>query len=117
MNQEEHINKARELLERAYQESSEGGDDLLAAEMMWGSFCHCLITVALNSGIPHDSHGAFRYVVQQMDATGAGNTWRPRFGVAERLHRHFYHGDIPFRLVQAYMRQTSEATRELLSIL
>ena len=41
MNQEEHINKARELLERAHQEPTGGGDELLAAEMMWGAFCHC----------------------------------------------------------------------------
>ena len=117
MNQEEHMAKARGLLERANQERTIGGDDLLSAEMMWGAFCHCLITVALNNGMPHDSHGSFRHVAQQMDATGGGNTWRPRFGVAERLHRHFYHGDIPARLVRDYMSQTSEATRELLSIL
>jgi len=85
--------------------------------MMWGAFCHCLITVALNSGLLHDSHGAFRYIAQQMDSTGGGNTWRPRFGVAERLHRHLYHGDIPARLVRAYMWRTSEANWKLLSIL
>ena len=117
MNQEEHINRARELLERAHQEPTGGGDELLAAEMMWGAFCHCLITVALNNGVPHDSHGAFRYVAQQLDATGGGNTWKPRFGEAERLHRHFYHGDIPTKLVRAHMRRTSEATQELLSML
>ena len=117
MNQQEHISKARELLERALQESTGGGDELLAAEMMWGAFCHCVITVALNNGLPYDSHGAFRYVAQQMEATGGGNTWRPRFVEAERLHRHFYHGDAPARLVQAYMRRTSDATQELLSIL
>ena len=117
MNQQEHISKARELLERAHQETAGGGDEFLAAEMMWGAFCHCLITVALNDGLPHDSHGAFRYIAQQMDATGGGNTWRARFGEAELLHRHFYHGDVPARLVQAYMRRTSEATRELMRIL
>ena len=117
MNQEEHISKAWEHLERAHHESTRGGDDLLAAEMMWGAFCHCLITVALNNGLPHDSHGAFRRVAQHIDATGGGNSWRPRFGEAERLHRHFYHGDIPARMVRAYMRRASEATRELLSIL
>lgn len=117
MNQQEHINKARELLERAHQESTGGGDDLLAAEMMWGAFCHCLITVALNNGLPHDSHGAFRHVAQQLDATGRRNTWRTRFGAAERLHRHFYHGDVPAKLLQAYMQRASNATQELLNTL
>ena len=77
MNQEEHMAKAKGLLERANQERTIGGDDLLSAEMMWGAFCHCLITVALNNGMPHDSHGSFRHVAQQMDATGGVNTWRP----------------------------------------
>ena len=105
MNQEEHINKARELLVRANQESTGGGDDLLAAEMMWGALCHCLITVALNNGLPHDSHEAFRYVAQQMDAPGRRNTWKTRFAEAERLHGHFYQGDVPAWLVRAYMQK------------
>lgn len=74
MNQQEHINKARELLEQAHRESTGGGDEILAAEMMRGSFRLCLITVALNNGLPHDSHGAFRHVARQMDATRGGNT-------------------------------------------
>ena len=37
--------------------------------------------------------------------------------MAERLHRHFYHGDVPAKQARAYMRRTSAATRELLSIL
>lgn len=37
MNQEEHISKAWELLERANQESAGGGDEPLAAEMMRGA--------------------------------------------------------------------------------
>ena len=92
---------------RAHQELTGGGDDLLAAEMMWRGFCNCLITVGLNNGLPHDSHGALRYVAQQMDATRGGDTRRPRFDAAERLHRHFYHGDIPARLMRAQIRTFS----------
>ena len=60
MNQEEHLSMARELMRRADQESAaDGGNEMIAAEFLWGTFAHCLITVAQNEGLPHDSHGAF----------------------------------------------------------
>ena len=64
MNQEEHLTTARELARRADQESSDGGNELIAAGLFWGAFAHCLITVALNEGLPHDSHGVFRTILQ-----------------------------------------------------
>ena len=60
MNQEEHLSMARELMRRADQESAaDGGNEMIATEFLWGAFAHCLITVAQNEGLPHDSHGAF----------------------------------------------------------
>ena len=47
MNQEEHLSMARELMRRADQESAaDGGNEMIAAEFLWGAFAHCLITVA-----------------------------------------------------------------------
>ena len=59
MNQEEHLSTAQDLMTRASQESQDGGNDLIAAELLWGAFAHCLIVVAQNESLPHDSHGAF----------------------------------------------------------
>ena len=37
MNQEEHLNMARELMRRADQESAaDGGNEMIAAEFLWG---------------------------------------------------------------------------------
>ena len=60
MNQEQHLSMARELMRRADQESGDGGNEMIAAEFLWGALAHCLITVAQNEGLPHDSHGTSR---------------------------------------------------------
>ena len=69
-----------------------------------GAFAHCLITVALNQGLSHDSHGAFGRISQRLDAVHGGNEWRSRFGSAERLHFHFYHGNLPTEEVRSHRR-------------
>ena len=38
MNQEEHTTMARELMTRADQESQDGGNEMIAAELLWGAF-------------------------------------------------------------------------------
>ena len=117
MNQEEHTGMARELMTRAGQESQDGGNEMIAAELFWGAFAHSLITVAQNEGLPHDSHGAFKRVAQHLDTSQGGNRWSTRFGSAERLHFHFYHGTLPPGEMRAYRNRTTEGTLELLSTL
>ena len=58
MNQEEHLSTARDLMTRASQESQDGGNDVIAAEFLWGAFAHCLIVVAQNEGLPQNLYGA-----------------------------------------------------------
>ena len=115
MNQEEHVSMARELIGRADEESRNGGNEMIAAEFLWGAFAHCLITVALNQGLPHDSHGAFGRIAQRMDAAHGGNEWRSRFGSAERLHFHFYHGTLPADDLRGHRHATRRGTLELLA--
>ena len=117
MNQEEHVSMARELARRADEEMRDGGNEMVAAELLWGAFAHCLITAALKAGLPHDSHGAFRKIARHLDAAQAGNGWRSRFGSAERLHFHFYHGNLPDDELRTHKRHTAEAARELLRAL
>ena len=60
MNQDEHVSMARELMRRADREWHHGGDEMIAAELLWGALAHCLVTVSLNEDVAHDSHRAFR---------------------------------------------------------
>ena len=83
MNRQEHMQEAQDLLKRADEESTDGGNDRIAAEFMWGAFAHCLITVAQNNGLPHDSHGTFRIIAQHMDAAqGSNDSVQPRDYIA-----------------------------------
>ena len=117
MNRHEHTQEAQDLLKRADEESTDGGNDRIAAEFLWGALAHCLITVAQNNGLPHDSHGAFERTARHMDAAQGSNDWRSRFGSAERLHRHFYHGDLPAQELRTHRRHTREGAQELLRTL
>ena len=38
MNQEEHLSMARELMERVDEEIADGGNEMIAAEFLWGAF-------------------------------------------------------------------------------
>ena len=117
MDQEEHVGMARELIRRAGEESRDGGGELVAAELLWGAFAHCLIAIALNEGLPHDSHGAFQSIARRMDAARGGNQWRSRFGAAEQLHFHFYHGDLTVRELATHQREAAKGVQELLGML
>ena len=117
MNQEEHVNMARDLMRRADEESGDGGNEMIAAEFLWGAFAHCLITLALIGRLPHDSHGAFQRITQHLDTTQGGNRWTSTFGSAEQLHFHFYHGELTARQLRTHSRHTSEGTQELLRTL
>ena len=117
MNQEEHVSTARELIRRASQERQNGGNEMIAAELLWGAFAHCLLTVALNENLPHTSHAAFRRIVQHLDSVHGGNTWTSSFGAAEQLHYHFYHGDLTSGQLNSHTRQADASTLNLLEIL
>ena len=104
-------------MRRADEDSTDGGNERVAAEFLWGAFAHCLITVDLNEGLPHDSHGALRTIARHMDAAQNSNGCRSHFSSVETLHHHFYHGDLPARELRTHTRHTLEGTLELLRTL
>ena len=97
---------ARELMRRADQESAaDGGNEMIAAEFLWGAFAHCLITVAQNEGLPHDSHGAFSRIAQHLDAAQGGNE---RNGIP-MPHRHQREITMPADLTVRRLSRSSTA--------
>ena len=117
MNQEEHVSTARELMRRAGAEWQHGGNDMIAAELLWGAFAHCLITVALNENLSHDSHGTFRRIAQQLDKAHGDNTWTSSFGAAEQLHFYFYHGDLAAGELNTHRQLAEAGAANLLGLL
>ena len=117
MNQAEHRQEARELLRKVHEEATDGGNERIAAELLWGAIAHCLIAVAQDDGLPHNSHRAFERTAQHMGAVQVRNDLRSRFGSAERLHRHFYHGDLQPQEFRTHRRLTRDGVQELLETL
>ncbi len=102
---------------RAEQELRSGGNGLVAAELLWGAFAHCLIARALSEGLPHNSHEDFRRIAQQLAASQNLDRWLSDFGAAEGLHIHFYHGNLTLVQLSTHARNTRRGTEELLRIL
>ena len=58
LNQEEQIRTARELVAWAETELLTAAISSLLPNSCWRALAHCLITIAMNEGVPHDSGGA-----------------------------------------------------------
>ena len=86
--QAEHISLSRDFLNRA-ETALSTGDAVVGAELLWGATAHALIAVALQQGLPYDSHGAFKNVAsRQLDDPGLPE-WLSEFNIAEQFHKHF----------------------------
>ena len=108
---------AQELMARAERELRSGGKGLVAAEFLWGAFAHCLITVAQNEGLPHNSHDDLRQVAERLTFLQGLERWRSDFGAAEKLHVHFYHGNLDTAEKHTHTRATIRAVQQLLQML
>ena len=108
---------AQEFAIRADRELQNGGNQLVAAELLWGAFAHCLIAMALNEGMAHNSHEDFRRVAYRLAEAQESERWLSDFGAAESLHIHFYHGNLTAQQLNTHARNTWRAADELLLIL
>ena len=98
-------------------ERQKGGNELVAAEFLWGAFAHCLITFAQNEGLPHDSHRSFRHIARELAAKQNLERWLSDFKAAEQLHVHFYHGDLGADVRRTHTIVTTRAVQQLLQML
>ena len=108
---------ARYLVSRVEMEQLPSGNEMVAAEFLWGAFAHCLIAVAQNEGLPHDSHGAFGNIAKELAAKQHLPRWQSDFGAAENLHTHFYHGNLNTEHLRTHRDATARAVQHLLGML
>ena len=117
MNREEHVGMAREFTRRADEESRNGGNELIAAEFLWGT----LAPLSHRGGPePRTAPRQPRRVPENSTAPGRrqrGNQWRSSFGAAEQLHSHFYHGDLTDDELQTHRQAAAEGIQELMGML
>ena len=90
MIQEEHIQTAREFMERSDRYFSES-DVLQGSEKMWGAAAHALMAVAQQRGWKYGNHYALRQVALRLADELDDERISLGLGVAEKFHANFYH--------------------------
>ena len=114
--QAEHIRLARDFPDRA-ETALSTGDTVAGAELLWGAAAHALIAVALQQGLPYDSHGAFKNVARRQLDDPDLPEWLSEFNVAEQFHKHFYHGRLSVKQLAADPPQVRRFINRLLALI
>lgn len=67
---------------------------MVASELLWGAVAQAIIAAAAQRGWPSNSHGAFRSAVKLLATQYDDPRLVTYFDSAEKLHEHFYHGNL-----------------------
>ena len=86
----EHIQTAREFLEKSDRYFAEG-DELQGSEKMWGAAAHSVMAVAQQRGWSFGDHRSLRTAVRRLAEEQDDPLIEASFGVAEKFHANFYH--------------------------
>ena len=86
----EHVQTAREFLEKAEAEF-EAGDHLQGSEKLWGAATHSIMANAQLRGWNFGSHRAMGQAVDRLSEESGDDFLLAGFGVAEKCHANYYH--------------------------
>ena len=87
----DHLQTAREFLERSRSEF-DGGDEMQGSEKLWGSASHVVMGLALQRGWPINKHSDLKRAVNDLSQETGDQALKFRFSVAEKFHANYYHG-------------------------
>ena len=91
---DERLHIIGEFIRRSDEEFDDGGNNLIAAELLWGAVAHGLIAIAEINGWRCEGHRGYRAVSVQLDEYSPPGPWRSDTAAAEQLHVHFYQGHL-----------------------
>lgn len=83
-----------DFLQRSDHEFNHGGNNMIAAELLWGSVAQVLIAVAEINQWPCKGHRDYGEVAKRIAEQQLGTAWRFDVAAADQLHRHFYNGNL-----------------------
>lgn len=86
----EHVQTAREFLEKAEAEF-EAGDILQGSEKLWGAATHAIMANAQLRGWNFGSHRSMAQAVDRLAVEVGDEFLESGFGVAEKCHANYYH--------------------------
>ena len=95
MTPQERLDTSSELSARSDQEFEQGGNRLIAAELLWGAVAHNLIAVAdFHHNWQIRGHSYYAFAAGQLALEEPNTSWQSDTAQADRLHQHFYNGDL-----------------------
>ena len=95
MTPQEHLDTSSELAARSDQEFNQGGNRLIAAELLWGAVAHNLIAAAdFHPDWQIRGHSYYAFAAGQLAREEPNTSWTADTAQADRLHHHFYNGNL-----------------------
>ena len=94
MTPEERLETIGEFVQRSDVEFENGGNSLVAAELLWGAMAHGLIAVAEIRGWRCEGHRGYQEVAKLLEEAETLKRWQQDVGAGNQLHRHFYQGNL-----------------------
>ena len=95
MTPQEHLDASSELAARSDQEFDQDGNRLIAADLLWGAVAHNFIAAAdFHPDWQIRGHSYYAFAATQLSLEEANTSWQADTTQADRLHRHFYNGDL-----------------------
>ena len=92
----ERLSASQNLLARSDDEFNNGGDMMIAAELLWGAVAQLLLAVGAVQQPPEQitSHSFYRHMATELAAQDPSKQWESEFAAADQLHRYFYHRNL-----------------------
>jgi len=114
---EEHLDTMSEFSRHSDEIFQGGGNNLVAAELLWGALAHGLIAIAELNGWRCEGHQGYREVGRQLESSTQRLRWRSDVASGEQLHKHFYQGHLTDAELQRYRAATGQGVRALATML
>lgn len=109
----ERLQTIEEFVRRSDDEFDNGGNALIAAEILWGALAHCLIALAEINGWRCEGHQGYRQVAKRLEGDDQPGRWSSDFAAGEQLHTYFYQLNLQPGELQSRRSASRFAVRQL----
>ena len=94
MTPRDRLDTSLEFAQRSDQEFDNGGNTMIAAELLWGAVAQILIALAAVNEWPCQGHSGYFQVARRLAEQQPDVPWQSDIAAADQLHQHFYNGNL-----------------------
>ena len=87
---------SQNLAARSDHEFNNGGDTMIAAELLWGAVAQQLLAAGAVQQPPKQigNHSFYRQMATELATQEPSKQWQSELAAADQLHRYFYHQNL-----------------------